>query len=200
MFYRCFKVKYFPWCNFLEAGDVPNSSYVWKSIMVAQLILKKGSCWRVGDGSGIRVLKDKWIPNHPTNRVLHPLGDEEREWRVSELIDWSLKVWDRDLIKRRFHHDDADTILRIPLSRQQTNDTLFWLHSTEGEFSVKTGHHLARVLKWENDVNGGCSSSMGCNTVWARSGICTYQIRSGFLHGELAMTFCPPLMRSLLED
>ena len=154
----------------------------------------------MGDGSGIRVLKDKWISNHPTNRVLHPLGDEEREWRVSELIDWSLKVWDRDLIERRFHHEDADAILRIPLSRQQTNDTLFWLHSTEGEFSVKTGHHLARVLKWENDVNGGCSSSMGCNTVWARSGICTYQIRSGFLHGELAMTFCPPLMRSLLED
>ena len=174
LFYRCFKVKYFPWCNFLEAGDVPNSSYVWKSIMVAQLILKKGSCWRVGDGSRIRVLKDKWIPNHPTNRVLHPPGDEEREWRVSELIDWSLKVWDRDLIERRFHHEDADAILRIPLSRQQTNDTLFWLHSTEGEFSVKTGHHLARVLKWENDVNEGCSSSMGCNTVWARSGICTY--------------------------
>ena len=68
LFYRCFKMKYFLRCNFLEAGDVPNSFYVWKSIMAAQLILKKGSCWRVGYGSGIRVLKDKWIPNRPTNR------------------------------------------------------------------------------------------------------------------------------------
>ena len=31
----------------------------------------------VGDGSEIRVLKDKWIPNYPTNKVLHPLVEEE---------------------------------------------------------------------------------------------------------------------------
>lgn len=53
LFYRCFKAKYFLRCNFLEAGDVPNSSYVWKSIITPQPILKKGSYWRVGDGSGI---------------------------------------------------------------------------------------------------------------------------------------------------
>ena len=87
LLYRCFKAKYFPRCNFLEAGDMNNNSYVWKSIIAAQPILKKGCCWRVGDGSGIRVLKDKWIPNHPTNRVLHPPEEEEWEWRVSELID-----------------------------------------------------------------------------------------------------------------
>ena len=57
LFYRYFKMKYFWLCNFLEVGDVPNSSYVWKSIMAAQPILEKGSCWRVGDGSGIGVLK-----------------------------------------------------------------------------------------------------------------------------------------------
>ena len=100
--------------------------------------------------------------------MLHPLEDEEWEWRVSELIDWSPKVWDRDLIERRFHHKDADAILRIPLSRRQTNDTLFWLHSTEGEYSVKTGYHLARELKRENDVNGGSSSLVGCSTVWGK--------------------------------
>ena len=87
LLYKCFKAKYFPRCNFLEAEDVPNSSYVWKSILVAQPILKKGSCLRVGDGSKIRVLKDKWIPNYPTNKVLHPPMEEEWEWQVSELID-----------------------------------------------------------------------------------------------------------------
>ena len=79
LLYKCFKAKYFPQCNFLEAEDVPNSSYVWKSILAAQPILKKGSCWRVGDGSEIRVLKDKWIPNYPTNKVLYPPVEEEWE-------------------------------------------------------------------------------------------------------------------------
>ena len=35
LLYRCFKAKYFPRCNFLEANDKPNSSYVWKSLMAA---------------------------------------------------------------------------------------------------------------------------------------------------------------------
>ena len=168
MLYKCFKAKYFPRCNFLEVEDVPNSSYVWKSILAAQPILKKGSCWRVGDGSEIRVLKDKWIPNYPTNKVLHPPVEEEWERRVSELIDWSAKIWDRQLLDLKFHREDADAISRIPLSRRQTNDALFWLHSTEGEYSVKTGYHLARELKKEMDVHGESSSSMGHNMVWGK--------------------------------
>ena len=85
--YNCFKAKYFSRGTFLEATDVPNSSYVWKSLLVAQPILRKGGCWRVGNGSSIRVTKDSWIPNHPTHKVLHPPHVEEWEWRVSELID-----------------------------------------------------------------------------------------------------------------
>lgn len=44
LIYRCFKSKYFPRCNFLEASEVPNSSFVLKSIMAAQPILRKGCC------------------------------------------------------------------------------------------------------------------------------------------------------------
>ena len=38
---RCFKAKYFPRCSFMEAADCPNRSYVWKSVLAAQQILKK---------------------------------------------------------------------------------------------------------------------------------------------------------------
>ena len=41
LLYECFKARYFPRSTFLEASDVPNSSYVWKSLIVAQPILKK---------------------------------------------------------------------------------------------------------------------------------------------------------------
>ena len=83
----CFKAKYFPRCGFLEAVDVPNSSFIWKSILAAQEILERGHCWRVGNGLGIRVTKDRWIPKHPTNKVILAVPDEEWEWRVVELID-----------------------------------------------------------------------------------------------------------------
>ena len=44
LIYRCFKAKYFPMDNFLEASDIPNSSFVWKSLMEAQPIMRKGCC------------------------------------------------------------------------------------------------------------------------------------------------------------
>ena len=68
--YGCLKAKYFPRSSFLEDSDVPNSSFVWKSLLAAQPLLKKGSCWGVGNGTSIQILHEKWIPNHPGNQVL----------------------------------------------------------------------------------------------------------------------------------
>ena len=82
---------------------MPNSSYVWKSLMAAQPILKKRCCWRVGDGATIRVMADKWIPNQVTNQVLHPPVEEEREWRVLDFIDWRTNTWDREEVEANFH-------------------------------------------------------------------------------------------------
>lgn len=110
MLYRCFKAKYFSGCSFLEAKDKPNNLNVCKSIVAAQPILKKGCCRRVGDGSEIRVMKDKWIPNHSTNMVLHPPAEEEWEWRVCKRIDWLDKTWDCQLIDLMFHRVDVEAI------------------------------------------------------------------------------------------
>ena len=89
--------------------------------MVAQPILKKGCCWRVGDGSSIRVLAESWIPNHPTNTILiHPV-EEEWEWRVADLMEPDLRSWNRELIMSKFHKVDAEAILRMPLSRRQVD-------------------------------------------------------------------------------
>lgn len=70
--------------------------------MAAQSILKLGCCWRVGDGHAIRVTSDKWIPNQVTNRVLHPLVEEEWEWQISDLIDWRTNSWDREVVMSKF--------------------------------------------------------------------------------------------------
>ena len=85
--YGCFKAKYFPHSSFLEASDVPYSSFVWKSLLAAQPLLKKGSYWRVGNGNSIRIMHEKWIPNHPINQVLQQPIDVNGEGRVSMLID-----------------------------------------------------------------------------------------------------------------
>ena len=70
LLYKCFKARYFPRSNFLEASESLDCSFVWRSIMAAPHILKNGCCWRVGNGYSIRVHEDRWIPNHPTNKIL----------------------------------------------------------------------------------------------------------------------------------
>ena len=41
LLYNCFKAKYFPRCEFLEAKDCQNNSYVWKSLLAVQPALRK---------------------------------------------------------------------------------------------------------------------------------------------------------------
>ncbi|XP_030959134.1 uncharacterized protein LOC115981087 [Quercus lobata] len=71
LLYRCFKARYFPRSSFLEAKESPNCSYVWWSLMAAQPILQASHCWRVGNGYSINAVKDRWLPNFPTNKVLN---------------------------------------------------------------------------------------------------------------------------------
>ena len=155
LLYRCFKAKYFPRCSFLEAFDSHNSPYVWKSLIAAQPILKKGYCWRLGNGSSIA---RGWILNHPRNKFLFPLANEEWEWQVSDLIGWRVNQWDREWIEMVFHRFDTEAILKIPLSRRQVQDAVVWLHCKNGKYLVKLGYHTAWLLARED--NGGEESSV----------------------------------------
>lgn len=103
-------------------------------------VSKSGCCWRVGDGSFIRVNSDKWIPNHPTNRTLY-LVDEER--CVAKLIDPDLNWWNCDSIMSRFQREDLEAICRTPLSRRHVSDSIIWFHNKDGLYSVKSGYQVA---------------------------------------------------------
>ena len=43
--------------------------------------------------STIKIQLDKWIPNHPTNRVLYLANEEVKDWMVSDLIDPDMNWW-----------------------------------------------------------------------------------------------------------
>lgn len=84
--------------------------------------------------------------------MIHPPCKEEWEWSVSELIDLNLKWWRRELITEKIHKDDADTILRIPLSHIHTSDAIVWQHNKKGVYLVKSGCHVARQIQKNENV------------------------------------------------
>ena len=147
MLYKFFKARYFPRSSFLDVKESPGCFYVWRSLLAALPILRSGYCWRVGNGSSISVLGDKWIPNHPTNKVLHPINELVDEMVVLELIDSEVLAWRSDMIMSLFHREDADAITKIPLSRRVVLDSINWLHNKNGKFTVKSPYKVARRMR-----------------------------------------------------
>ena len=100
----------------------------------------------MGNGESIKVLMDKWIPNYPSNRVLHLVHEGEEDWRVSNFIDSKLHGWRRDIIMETFNREDAEAICKIPLSHRQVTDVVGWLHNKDGVYTVRSGYHVARKV------------------------------------------------------
>lgn len=97
---RILKARYFPRTGFLEAKIGNNPSYVWRSMLEAQDVVRKGVRWCVGDGSGIKVLGEPWLPDlddllvHSDNpalqnaKVYNLMKINEREWD-DEVMCWA---------------------------------------------------------------------------------------------------------------
>ena len=147
LLYKCFKARYFPQSSFLDAKESPGCSYVWRSLVAALLILQARYCWRVGNGSSIRVVGDRWIPNHPTNKVLHPNHELLDEIAVSELINLEILAWKSELIISIFHRDDAEAICKIQLSQRHVVDSIIWSYNKNGNFSIKLAYKVARKIQ-----------------------------------------------------
>lgn len=56
------QAMYFPNSDFLNAELGANPSYMWKSILIAQEILKQGCRKRIGNGESTRFWKVPWLP------------------------------------------------------------------------------------------------------------------------------------------
>lgn len=128
-------------------------------------ILKNGCCWKVGNGSSIKVHKDRWIPNYPTNKVLYPANEETEALLVVDLIDLDLHWWRRELIMSMFHIEDAEVICRISLSHRHVPNTIFWMYNKNGRFLVKLAYKVAvqiqRGEEWTENSSGYVGKHVG---------------------------------------
>ena len=66
LFHQVSKAKYFKHSTFLRAELGNQTSFAWRSIMVAKEIVVEGARWNIGNGSKVRIWEDKWMPT-PTH-------------------------------------------------------------------------------------------------------------------------------------
>ncbi|XP_057746432.1 uncharacterized protein LOC130965691 [Arachis stenosperma] len=136
---RLLKASHFPNCEFWEAQSHQRGSWIWNSILQGRDLLKSKAKWNIGQGKRVKVWKDNWIYG-----LNQPLDKENNEdLRVKDLIS-SSKEWDQAKIKNFFPAIIAEKIIRTPISRIARQDNLIWPYRQDGNYTVKTGYHIAK--------------------------------------------------------
>ncbi|XP_075498859.1 uncharacterized protein LOC142537187 [Primulina tabacum] len=139
---RFLKARYFKDTDIMMAGLGNNPSYVWRSLLWSRELIRKGLCWRVGNGQGILAKQDPWIPTLPS---FHCQGNDllDDNAKVGNFIT-SSGSWNETLVRQHFPPYEAEDILNVPLNRNGSVDTRFWVGNKSGKYTVKDGYHRER--------------------------------------------------------
>ncbi|KAL6546504.1 hypothetical protein OROMI_022225 [Orobanche minor] len=150
---RIFKARYFPNKDFLQASVGYNPSYTWRSIVAGRDLLMKGTIWRVGNFSRIRIWDEPWLPGEKDFHLVEQWKEESPDLVVRDLLLEDGCTWDRDFILTSFSEENAKRILSIPISGRSNRDVLSWAFSKNGLYSVKSGYELALNTKENHEAS-----------------------------------------------
>ncbi|KAL8092543.1 hypothetical protein AgCh_034709 [Apium graveolens] len=159
---RIYKARYYPNHSFLTATVGKNPSYVWRSIMEAQVLLKKGAVRRVGSGLSISIQDDPWLPD-THGPYIHTRSEAIKGRTISSLMVPGRMEWDVDLINDIFEERDANLILTIPL-RHNENDTWFWNKEKLGGYTAKSAY---AAIQFDNADNSTQIDTSLWKRVWS---------------------------------
>jgi hypothetical protein len=131
---RVLKARYFKNCDFRQAPCPGRASATWRGIIHGRELLREGLVWRIGDGTQVSVMKDKWIPRSGAQQ---PLGQklEGKAVQVADLLCNDGKEWNDELLREIFYDGDVSDIKQVPLGGAGTDDYLAWNY-TKRVFSL----------------------------------------------------------------
>ncbi|KAA3456692.1 reverse transcriptase [Gossypium australe] len=138
---KVLKALYYPHFDILAAKIGSYPSFTWRSICSARELIENGLLWRVGNGSGINIWNDPWLPGRENNRV--SIQRILPNWTtVNQLINCETFTWNEELILNIFDVDTAKRILSIPIAEGRSEDLRVWKYEGSGEYTVKSGYQV----------------------------------------------------------
>lgn len=139
---RIIKGIYFPNTDFMSAVKGARASWAWSSILEGRKLLEGKLCWSIGNGRDVDFWHDPWIPDLPDNRISStPHFEALDSVVVAEFI--INKRWDLSNVDTWLTTDEIKAIHRIPIPGSFKEDSLKWIGSTDGAYSVKMGYRAA---------------------------------------------------------
>jgi hypothetical protein len=159
---QCIKAKYYPHSDIFQAHQGNQASYAWQSIHQAIGTIKRGSCWKIGNGQSINIWEDNWLVWQNGFRIHTPYNGHNNINTVSDImLSQPYNRWNDQLIDSIFMPMEGEFIKQTPLILEPIEDQLMWPHTKQGSYTVKSGYNL--LVKWHN-VDSPSSTSTANNT------------------------------------
>ena len=139
---QCYKAKYYPNLDGLQASIGHNPSFAWRSIHQAIWVIKRGSCWRMCSWAKVNIWDDNWIPTMPAHKILTLKLVISNINTVQDIIQGTTDQWDKGKINSTFLSIDRIHIDQIPLINVSSEDKLMWMKEKNGNYTVKRGYQV----------------------------------------------------------
>ncbi|KAL8098499.1 hypothetical protein AgCh_031317 [Apium graveolens] len=138
---RLYKARYYADSDFLNSKLGSNPSFIWRSISESKEVISAGSCWRIGTGTEIDILKQPWL-NDVENPYISTISPALNDQKVIALFSTDTKEWDMDLVADIFNTRDFNCIMNTKVERDLDRDTLCWKFENTGQYTVKSAYNF----------------------------------------------------------
>ncbi|KAM6598287.1 uncharacterized mitochondrial protein AtMg00310-like [Cannabis sativa] len=149
---RVFKARYFPHGSFLNATIGSNPSFVWRSILEAQFLVKRGSRWVVGDGTNISILGEPWLPDDE-NPMIISTHRSLTHAKVCNLLKVDGSGWEEEILDNLLLPRDRELVRSVAVHSRPSNDALCCSLELSGLYTVKSAYKLLEQLNGEFDLD-----------------------------------------------
>ena len=99
LFFRVYKVCYFPNCSFIEAELGYNPSFMWRSLLETRELIQATTVWNVGNGRSIKIDNHRWLPHPPQFKP-----EADKNLKVSDLFNLATRQWRTQVLLNTFMH------------------------------------------------------------------------------------------------
>lgn len=129
---RALKGRYYRHMSPMDVKTSNSPSYGWRSILVAQGLLREGLRKTIGTGNETRVWIYPWIPVCPARPANDTGIYRDPDLLVSHLIDPLTHQWRIDILEELIDPGDIPLIRSLKPSRFGRRDGYCWIHTKSG--------------------------------------------------------------------
>lgn len=198
---RIMKAKYYRGMDsWLSAVVKPNASFVWRSILASQALIKSMVRCRIGNGITTSIWNSPWLPDSSNPMVTTALSPGLTFSTVNDLLDPVSGSWKTDSLMNHFNTRDVNLMQSI-IPSPNVEDTWYCPDDLNGHYTVKMGYKKQCTL---TDMPAHPQQFTHWSLLWKlnippkmrvflwRAGRGVLPVRSNLRHrGVIIDTYCP---------